>query len=88
MGSENKKRQFKWSSGNGPVFPIDYSQRGFAKYLDKDPRQIKRYVTSHPFFRDILRGQFSKDPKKGDQLDRPDNAVISIPVEWPGVIRK
>lgn len=81
MGSENKKRQFKWSSGNGPVFPIDYSQRGFAKYLDKDPRQIKRYVTSHPFFRDILRGQFSKDPKKGDQLDRPDNAVISIPVE-------
>ena len=84
MGSENKNHQFEWVSGNGGnglIFPIDYSQRSFAEYLGKDPRQVKRYVTDHPFFRDILCGQFYKDPQNAESLNRSDNAVISIPAE-------
>ena len=64
MGTEQENHPFEWLSGNGgngPVFPIDYSQRSFAEYLGRDPRQVKRYLIDHPFFRDILQEQFCKN---------------------------
>ena len=84
MGAEKENRQFKWisgNSGNGPVFPIDYSQRSYAEYLGTDPRQVKRYVIDHPFFRDILRGQFYQNQRDGKFPKRSNNAIISIPAE-------
>ena len=53
MGTEQENHPFEWLSGNGgngPVFPIDYSQRSFAEYLGREPRQVKRYLIDHPFF--------------------------------------
>ena len=61
MEAEKETKQFKWLSGNagnGPVFPIDYSQRSFAKYLNEDPRLVNRYIIDHPFFHEILLQQF------------------------------
>ena len=82
MNAERKKKpQFEWICGNGPVFPIDYSQRSFAEYLNGDPRLVKRYLVDHPFFRDILQKQFCGGQKKERTPDRSDNASVSIPVE-------
>ena len=51
MEAEKETKQFKWLSGNGgngPVFPIDYSQRSFAKYLNEinvtSPAEHKHYL--------------------------------------------
>ena len=84
MGTEQENHPFEWLSGNGgngPVFPIDYSQRSFAEYLGRDPRQVKRYLIDHPFFRDILQEQFCKNQGNGKFPNRSDNAIISIPAE-------
>lgn len=84
METKKENRQFKWLSGNGgngPVFPIDYSQRSFAKYLGTDPRLVKRYVINHPFFHEILQSQFCKNSSHGRFPNRSDNAVTSIPAE-------
>lgn len=82
MDTENKERpQFVWACGNGPVFPIDYSQRSFAEYLGGDPRLVKRYLVDHPFFQDILQKQFHGSQEEGRAPDRPSNASASIPVE-------
>ena len=84
MGTEQENQPFEWLSGNGgngPVFPIDYSQRSFAEYLGRDPRQVKRYLIDHPFFRDILQEQFCKNQGNGKFPNRSDNAIISIPAE-------
>ncbi|MGM9618288.1 MAG: hypothetical protein ACI3W8_00405 [Oscillospiraceae bacterium] len=82
MESErNEKGQFEWLCGNGPVFPIDYTQRSFAEYLGGDPRLVKRYLVAHPFFRDILQEQFCGSQRAAQLPERSDNAPVSIPVE-------
>lgn len=84
MDTEKENHPFEWLSGNGgngPVFPIDYSQRSFAEYLGRDPRQVKRYLIDHPFFRGILQEQFCGNKDNGKFPNRSDNAIVSIPVE-------
>lgn len=84
MEAEKETKQFKWLSGNGgngPVFPIDYSQRSFAKYLNEDPRLVNRYIIDHPFFHEILLQQFCKNRANEKFPNRSKNAILSIPAE-------